>query len=47
MHQTSRVDQVVYPSASETAFGSERYEAAPMVALALKIHVDPRLDVKV
>lgn len=42
--QTSRVDQVIYPSSIDAMATSEN---GPMISLAIKIHVDPRQDVKV
>ena len=47
IHQTSRVDQVIYPSSNDTRIGREQFETGPMLSLALKIHNDPRQDVKV
>jgi hypothetical protein len=47
IHQTSRVDQVIYPSSNDTKVGRDQLEIGPMFSLALKIHNDTRQDVKV
>lgn len=44
-HQTSRVDPVIYPSSNDTRSGIS--ESEPMLSVAIKIMIDPRLDVKV
>ncbi|XP_045024451.1 autophagy-related protein 2 homolog A isoform X1 [Daphnia magna] len=46
LHQTSRVDQVIYPSPSDTRVGREQVENGPMISLAIKIHNDTRQHVK-
>ena len=45
IHQTSRVDPVIYPSSNDVRSGLS--ESEPMLSVAIKITVDPRLDVKV
>jgi hypothetical protein len=47
IHQTSRVDQVIYPSSNDTKVGREQLESGPMLSLALKIHNDTRQEIKV
>lgn len=47
LHQPSRVDQVIYPSSSDTMFGSDRSETCSMLSLALKINLDLRSSIKV
>ena len=46
IHQTSRVDQVIYPSSSETRTKREQFETGTMLSLAIKITVDPRQEIK-
>jgi len=46
LHQPSRVDQVIYPSSSDTMFSNDRSETCSMLSLALKIHLDPRSSIK-
>ena len=47
LHQPNRVDQVIYPSSSETMLNNDRCETGVMLSLALKIHVDARSELKV
>lgn len=47
IHQTSRVDPVIYPSSNDTKVGREQLENGAMLSLALKIHNDTRQSVKV
>lgn len=47
LHQPSRVDQVIYPSSSDTIFNNERSETCSMLSLALKINLDLRSSIKV
>lgn len=49
IHQTSRVDQVIYPSSNDTRVqvGREQFETGPMLSLAIKIHNDQRQEMKV
>jgi len=47
LHQTNRVDSVIYPSTMNTSTRSTLIETGPMLSVALQITVDPRLDVKV
>lgn len=47
IHHTSRVDSVIYPSTTDASTRIALSETGPMLSVALKITVDPRLDVKV
>ena len=45
VHHTSRVDPVIYPSSNDAR--NDLSESEPMLSVAIKIMIDPRLDVKV